>query len=281
MGVRPQPFPPLVSLSTGPAWLRLSTAFRVARDARADGVDIGPSGRPLPVPERVAATAERHGLPIQSVWVPRSGVRSGWRFERGFEAALALARGTGARTLVIDSPIAEDGSVPRAAVTALTEVARRRLPTGTRVVVALRDRHLEGGRRHLVQMSAWRRFAEEWEFGIAFDLSGRLDARWEAEAAVSRLGPRLTMIRLAADVAKGRTKGDHRAAVRALAAAIDGGHPAHFSVVPAVPLWQSGHAPALTRTHVAAKRRIIDRHSTIEEQRTLDVFPSPRPGQRG
>lgn len=281
MGVRPQPLPPLVSLATGAAFLRLSTLFRVARDAGADGIELDLSGRPLPDPQQLVAVAKRHGVPVRSVWVPRSSLWTGWRSLRGLEAAAALARAAGAGSLIVESPMAGDGSVPRIAITARVEAARLLLRPGTRVVVALRHRHLEGGRRHLVQMTTLRRLAEEWEFDVALDLTGALDARWEAEAAVSRLGARLTMIRLPTDVAAGSARSANRAAVRALAAAIDGGHPAQFAVVPAVPFWQSGHVPALARTYADAKRRIADRYATVEEQRTLDVFPYPWPGSRG
>lgn len=281
MGVRPYPLPPLVTLSTGASWLRPSTFFRIAREADADGVDLDLSGRPLPDPRRVVAAAERHDVPVRSVWAPRPGLWTGWRSDRVLAVAAAMVRLTGAGYLVIDGPVADDGSVSQSAVTGMTEAAHNLVSPGARVIVALRDRHLEGGRRHLVQMTALRRLAEEWEFGVALDLSGSPDARWEAEAAVARLGARLTMIRLPADATSGPGGGGNRAAVRALAAAIDGGHPAQFAIVPGVPFWQSGHAPALARACADARRRIAERHSAVEEQRVLDAFPHPWQEHRG
>lgn len=281
MAFRPQPLPPLVSLSTAPSLLRLSTLFRLAQSAGADGIDLDLSGPPLPEPSRVAQAAERHGVPVRSVWMPRASVWSGWNADRARTAAAAVARATDAGIFIIEGPITSDGGVPRSAVTALTETARPLLSPGTRIVVVLRPRHLEGGRRHLVQLTAWRRLAEEWEFGIGLDLSGPVDGRWEAEAAVSRLGSRLTLMRLPSDVVAAPATGARRAAVRAFAAAIDGGHPAQFAVVPGAPLWQSGHVAGQARRFAETRRRITERYTLIEEQRALDVFPHPWPGQRG
>lgn len=281
MGVRPHPLAPLVSLSTSASWLRVPTFCRVAREAGADGIDLDLSGRPLPDPERVATVAERHGIPIRSVWVPPPSIWTAWRSERALAAAVSVVRLTGAGCLVFPAPIGGDGSVSRSAVAGLSETALGLCPPRTRVVVALQHRHLEGGRRHLAQMTALRRLAEEWELGIALDLSGAVDARWEAEAAVSRLGARLMLIRLAADAAWGTSGGGSRVAIRALAAAIDGGHPVQFAVVPGLPFWQSGHAPALGRAYSSARRRIAERHAMVDEQRVFDAFPPRWQEHRG
>ena len=47
-----------------------------------------------------------------------------------------------------------------------------------------------------MQLGALRHFAEEWDLGVALDLTGRLDPTWEAEAAVTRLGQRLQLLRV-------------------------------------------------------------------------------------
>lgn len=278
MGRRPFPVPPLLTLSTSALpLLRSSTWFRIARDAGLDGLDLDVSGRPLPNAGRLLAMAERHDTTIRSVWVPRPGFGSGWRFA----AAVALANAIGAARLVVEAPPATDGVVAPAALLDRCESVRGLLSGQTRVVVALRPRHLEGGRRHLVQMTVLRRMAEEWDFDLALDLVGTIDPRWEAEAAVSRLGSRLTMVRLDGDILAGPGIARHRSSARALAAAIDGGHADRFAIVPRVPVWHGGQASALARAGAEARRRIADRHSSVEEQRILDVFPHPWPGQRG
>ena len=45
--------------------------------------------------------------------------------------------------------------------------------------------------------SPLRYVAEEWEVHIALDLTGAIDPRWEAEAAILRLGERLRLVRFA------------------------------------------------------------------------------------
>lgn len=276
MGTRPSPIPPLLTLSTSPVpLLRLSTWFRIARDAGLDGLDLDLSGRPLPGRGRLLAMADRHDVPIRSVWVPRTGIWTGWRLEQGMAAAAALANVTAAGCLVVDAPPPANGVFAPAALSGRSDALRALVTAKTRVVMTVRARHLEGGRRHLVQMTALRRMAEEWEFDLALDLVGTIDPRWEAEAVVSRLGRRLTMIRLGG---AGTTR--HRTSIRALAAAIDGGHVARFAIVPRVPVWQAGHAPAMARAGAETRRRIADRYSAVEAQRFLDVFPHPWPGQR-
>jgi hypothetical protein len=66
-----------------------------------------------------------------------------------------------------------------------------------------------------------RRIAEEWDFGIALDLSGRFDPTWEAEAAIARLGNRLKLLRLSAAAPSRSAVGRDRVACRALHAAIE------------------------------------------------------------
>jgi hypothetical protein len=65
-----------------------------------------------------------------------------------------------------------------------------------RFAIALDPINHEGTRTHLDRISAIRHVAEEWDFDIALDLTGPIDHRWEAEAAVLRLGERLKLIRL-------------------------------------------------------------------------------------
>src|SRR3712207_9486683 len=96
-------------------------------------------------------------------------------------------------------------------------------------------------------MTALRRLAEEWDFAIALDLIGPVDPRWEAEAPVSRLGSRLTLIRLVAQAAIGSAFGRHRPGARALAAAVGGGPATNVVIVPRGAILQSARTPALMR----------------------------------
>jgi len=101
-----------------------------------------------------------------------------------------------------------------------------------KVVVGLPSTALKGGRPHLVQLGAIRRFAEEWDISVAVDLAGQFDPTWEAEAAVARLGERLGLLRISASAPSRAAVGRDRVACRALHAVIDGGHGVGIAVAP-------------------------------------------------
>lgn len=283
MGSRSFPLPPLLTLSTRAASLvRLPTYFRIAEEARVDGIDLDFAGRPLPSSiVRLVTHAEASDAPVRSVWVPRSSAWTAWRRDRSRRLAAELAAAMGAAALVIDLPAMTDGKISRSVVTSVTESLRANVGPATQVTVAIGAARLEGGRGHLVQLTSLRRLAEEWDFDIALDLLGRIDPRWEAEAAVARLGTRLSLIRLGGDIASGPAQGRWRGAARALATALDSGHAMTFALAPTVAPWQGAWAPAVARACAAAGTRIMDRYSAVEEQRVLDSFPNPRPHYRG
>ena len=101
------------------------------------------------------------------------------------------------------------------------------------VVLGIPSTSLKGGRPHLVQLGGIRRFAEEWDLSVALDLSGQFDPTWEAEAAVARLGERLSLLRISASAPSRSAVGRDRVACRALHAAIDGDHVLEVAVAPA------------------------------------------------
>ena len=280
MSARRYPHSPLITLSTHASpLLRLSTVCRIAEAAELDGVDLDMSFCPLRRVSCFATIAERYPVPIRSVWVPARPLWLAWWQARAPQVAAELARTNGAATLVVDLPMENGGEVSRALLTGLTESVRAVVHPSTRIAVALRARNLEGGRRHLVQLTALRRLGEEWDFGIALDLVGAIDPRWEAEAAVSRLGSRLIMLRVDGQLlTKVPSYGRHRPAARALAAALDAGHTSEFALVPHVPPWQRGWAPALIRACSEESGRIRDRYSAIEDDRAATTYPQPRPG---
>jgi hypothetical protein len=100
------------------------------------------------------------------------------------------------------------------------------------VVLGLSSSALKGGRPHLVQLGGIRRFAEEWDLSVAIDLSGQFDPTWEAEAAVSRLGERLTKLRINGSAPSRAAVGRDRVACRALHAAMDQDHFLEVAVAP-------------------------------------------------
>jgi len=281
--MRSRPIPPVLSLSTRVApVLGLSSIVRIACESRVDGIDLDVARRLTSIrPQETLDATEMHGVPIRSVWMPRPGSRMGWRRGHATSTVIEVARLAEAEALVVGLPEFEDGRVPRAAITALTEPLRGLVSPSTRITTALDARQLEGGRRHLVQLTALRRLAEEWDFDVALDLLGSVDPQWEVEAAMTRLAGRLTLLRLG-PVGAQRSAAIHaRLTARALASALDSGFGGSVVLAPPVPVWQRVQRAALVRACASAAEHVRLRYATIQERMVLDRFPDPRPRYLG
>lgn len=122
------------------------------------------------------------------------------------------------------------------------------------ITVGLPSALLRGGRPHLVQLGAMRRLAEEWDLTLAIDLSGRFDPTWEAEAAISRLGDRLRLIRLRDSAPSRGAIGLDRVACRALHAVVDRGREINIAICSA----RLSPFPATPRTAAVQARRAAE-----------------------
>ncbi|MDQ3614599.1 MAG: hypothetical protein M3412_09800 [Chloroflexota bacterium] len=68
---------------------------------------------------------------------------------------------------------------------------------GLRIAVSIPADHLiQQSGSHLERVANMRRIAEEWDLDMALDLTASGIDQWEAEAALMRLFPRLTLVRL-------------------------------------------------------------------------------------
>jgi hypothetical protein len=130
------------------------------------------------------------------------------------------------------------------------------------VVLGIPSATLKGGRPHLVHLGGIRRFAEEWDLSVAVDLSGQFDPTWEAEAAIARLGERLSLLRISASAPSRAAVGRDRVACRALHAAIDADHILEVAVAPP----RSVPFPIPPRVAANGARRAVD---YIAERATL------------
>lgn len=124
----------------------------------------------------------------------------------------------------------------------------------SRLLIGVNTSQLRGGRPHLVQLGALRHFAEEWDLGVALDLTGRLDPTWEAEAAVTRLGQRLQLLRVRDTAPSRNAVGLDRVACRALHAALDRENP----LLVAVASSRVSPLSATPRTAAVNARRAAD-----------------------
>jgi hypothetical protein len=202
---------------------------QVATVAGIDGLDVDATtalGRWLAA--RLAASGAAN-IPVRTLWVPASEMQSPANrrlldifAERQSDACLSVVATlpAGATLHELTAHIALSGGVS----------------TSLPVVLGLPSTALKGGRPHLVQLGTIRRFAEEWDLSVAIDLSGQFDPTWEAEAAVSRLGERLTLLRINASAPSRAAVGRDRVACRALHAAMDRDHFVEVAVAPVKPV---------------------------------------------
>jgi hypothetical protein len=186
-------------------------------------------------------------VPVSTMWLPASELHS-QRSRRLVE------RFAGAQP---DAPLRVVAILPTGAT--LHELIRHLelaawLTQSRRVVLGIPSTSLKGGRPHLVQLGGIRRFAEEWDVSVAVDLSGQFDPHWEAEAAVARLGERLSLLRINASAPSRSAVGRDRVACRALHAAIDGDHVLEVAVAPA----RSVPFPITPRIASFGARRAVD-----------------------
>ena len=198
---------------------------QMATLAGVDGLDVDAT---TALGHRLAsrlAASQAGDVPVRTLWVPAGELQSpanrrlieniaDRQSNTRFSVVATLPAGTSLHELT--AHLAVTGGMPQS------------LP----VVLGLPSTALRGGRPHLVQLGGIRRFAEEWDLSVAIDLSGQFDPTWEAEAAVSRLGERLTVLRINASAPSRAAVGRDRVACRALHAAMDRDHSLDVAVAP-------------------------------------------------
>jgi hypothetical protein len=234
MPIRPNP-PILTLSSTACRWMGLTDIDHVAQMSGARGVDLDLR------PGLVRALSRDHRnhtahTPITSIWLSRSPFGTGlFRHTAVSGADLAeVIVAQHAPRLVVDRRQLGDktlGSLMRSV---------QDLSDGTiRLTLSLSSDQLEGSRDHLAALSALRRTAEEWDYDLALDLTGPIDPRWEAEAALNRVLPRLRIIRVSSLTSRPPDNARARLTNRTISFALDQGYQDVISISPYVPLWRA------------------------------------------
>jgi hypothetical protein len=226
--------------------------LQIANRAGIDGVEIDLTGSSL---RRRCARIDR--LPsfdgVLSLWVPSVPRPSGDLLPPGWTEYEGIA--------VVDE---EGGASPNGKRQLATATQlRNEVADSVRVALAVRPRNPEGGRAHLTRLSLLRNLAEEWDLDLALDLSGPVDWLWEAEAAVSRLAPRLRLLRIAHPVPTldGHTRS--RLMQRTIAACADAGFGGVIAVVCPMPIWRWRAPAALERSATVAVERLGSRFGIV------------------
>jgi hypothetical protein len=203
-------------------------------------------------------------VPTASLWLP-IGMAASERSRRLVQQVSAL-QGDEAPGVVLLATSLQYRDLSR-------QVVELQTASPSRLLIGVNTSQLRGGRPHLVQLGALRHFAEEWDLGVALDLTGRLDPTWEAEAAVTRLGQRLQLLRVRDTAPSRNAVGLDRVACRALHAALDRDNPlmvavasSRFSPLPATPRAVAVNARRAANyiiernlLHISALREDMDR----------------------
>lgn len=269
----------MISTRTAPL-LRLDTIARVARSSRVAGIDLDlPSWR-IPQARRMTTFVNDHSVQIFSIWISGPARPMPWCASRDSQQLGRLMNITGARTLVISLPMMPAGTIPTSSIGKETEPFRKYLPPQSRIALALDHRHLQSGHAHLEQMTMLRRLAEEWGTDIALDIGMDNDPRWELEAAIMRLGSRLTLIRLAAQITSPEGRSGERISRRVVAAAVDSIVPPAIALAPPLLPWQRLSARACTDAITSSARYIDHRFKLTQNHAAPDLAPDFPTGTR-
>jgi hypothetical protein len=271
------PLPPTIVVSTRSSRLiGLPAYFSVAESAGLDGVDIDLAGRDWRVPVApIAARSDATGMPAYSLWMPTvpAGPLGGWRRGHLLADTRALVAATGVGSVIVDRPRRGE----RSGAALFARELRAQLGPSVRLALAVRPRDLEGSRSHLAGLTALRRMAEEWDHDLALDLLGPIDPRWEAEAALARLLPRLAVLRIGPFESRPPGRGRARMTTRVLKAALESGYGGVLSLAVHPPALHGFWRPALAAASAEATRQVRARFATIHDDLPYDAYPESRP----
>ncbi len=221
----------------------------------------------------VASQARTGVVRLRSVWIP--GSIPGLLAERrtaGLWQFLEHAAGhMGLRTVVLP----RSSEVTRGEFLG-AELRRRMQSTahgGVRLAIGVRGSTVHRGHDQLAQLQTLRHTAEEWDLDIALDLAGNVPHYLEAEAAVLRLLPRLTLVRIPSWVsASGELNTDDPISRRVVSILADQGYTGTISVMPArSPLQIPGTHTYPTMSDEWTRQLILDQY---DRQRS-DDRPTP------
>lgn len=239
-----------------------------------DGLDVDISHGSMSLrPDQLAERAAAAGTSIRSVWLPPSGpTPSKWpwlghRRHVGWEVVEAGSVGT----VVVERPTHGPDRMVGPAPIGIASI-RASVPSKTRIAIGLRSSDLLGTRDHLIALAALRRYAEEWDVHLAIDLSGRVDPAWEVEAALMRLLPRLSVIRLRLPGYGQGRQGLDRTTARAVATLTDLRFTGTVAIVPSVRVWQRWWPPAIADVTQATADALRGRFASVPHAMEFESF---------
>ena len=218
-------------------------------------------------------------VPTSAVWLgnPWLGL---WNAAHHRERLGDLVKLLDPPAVAVDLDPANGSLIRPATLIERVELTRRLVGRERSLLVTIRASQVLGGRRHLSDLTALRHLAEEWDLGVALDLTGSLDATWEAEAAVFRLGNHLRLLRIPTTATDRLAVGQERVIARALGAAMDQSVPPEVTLSPTVPvLWMMSdraRAEATAKSVMAIQSRVESMSSQRARFLNQKLWPNLR-----
>lgn len=266
--------PITVSLSTRGSWMPAWLSQHVAAVSGIGALDVDATGSIGAWLASRWGSAQPPYLRVNAIWVSYRGLQSK-STQRVVETLL---------THQVEQPPQIVAMLPSAS--SLRALSRdlepvRAMASTWPMALGLPSAALRGGRPHLVHLGALRHFVEEWDLSLALDLSGTFDPTWEAEAAVARLGERLSVLRVKASAPSRSAVGPDRVACRAIHAAIDRGRLVDIAICATsmIPLMTTPRAAAQA-AHQAAEyvhERAVTHAEALREG--IDHFEGSTPSR--
>jgi len=221
----------------------------------------------------VATLATTGVVRLRSIWIPGS-ITGPFVEQRtaGFWQFLEYAaKHMGLRTVVLP----RSSEIGRG--TFLGAELRNRMQAtahGTvRLAIGVKGSTVYRGHDQLAQLQTLRHTAEEWDLDIALDLAGNVPHYLEAEAAVLRLLPRMTLVRIPSWVSPGgELNTDDPISRRVVSILADQGYAGTISIIPArSPLQFPGTHAYPTMSDEWTRQLILDQY----DRQVSDDRPTP------
>jgi hypothetical protein len=268
------PRSPLLTFATfGHPLTSLKSLGETARRAQLPTLDLELEGRVGRIePDSLAREIEDLHLCLHALWLmgPPLGFFATRRESVTAERLSSIVKLTGAPAVVCAAPLEEGAAAERAA--SLIRHLQATLPSTTRLTLALRPHQLEPSRSHLDRLVVLRRLAEEWDYDLALDLCGPVDAGWESEAAISKVLPRLTVVRIGPIESRPPGRGRVRQTQRVLAYLADQGYERAIAIAATAPPLPFGRTDALARSLDRTADMVMAKFNWVEHERWMDAL---------
>ena len=256
------PASPTISLSLRPSFLtRIGSLFSAAAWSGISEIDVDLSDGRLHNAASLARHAADANVSIRAIWLPERDPRQHGKQRTELPNIIAsLADAVSPVTIIVDRPT-DRADVHQAD---LIKALRSVLPKTTSLVYVIRPVALLGTREHLTELTALRHMAEEWDLGLALDLHGPIDARWEAEAAVTKLRSRLVAVRFGPLTSRPPGRGRERATARVLSTLADSMYDGVIAISPQVPRYRLPTGRALADSCLETMKFVQSRFSLLQ-----------------